>query len=140
MATDNKKIHERVLKKCLIVASKFDTNGSGFILHSKIQKVIKKISSDGDPYREVKEKYNRITLELADKLEEIIKNSQNPFEVSLRISLAGNIIDFGPDIALNRRILQEAIEKSLSQSMDIEKVKLLKEEIEFCLSVIMQEK
>ncbi len=130
MATDDKKLHERILKKCLIIASKFNTSDSGFILHSKIQKAIKKILPDGDPYREVKKKYNHITLGLVDKLEEIIRNSKDSFEASLRISLAGNIIDFGPNVALNRRILQEEIEKSLSQSMDIEKVKLLKEEID----------
>lgn len=130
MATDDKKLQEQILRKCLIVASKFDTGDSGFVLHSKIQKIIKRILPDGDPYREVKEEYNRMALGLVNKLEEIIKNSKNPFEVSLRISLAGNIIDFGPKVDLNKNILQEAIKKSLSQDMDMDKIKLLKEEID----------
>jgi len=130
MVTDDKKLQEKILRKCLIAASKFDTGASGFVLHSKIQKIIKRILPDGDPYREVKEEYNRMALGLVNKLEEIIKNSKNPFEVSLRISLVGNIIDFGPKVDLNRGILQEAIKKSLSQDMDTEKIKLLKEEID----------
>ena len=130
MATDDKKLQEQILRKCLIVASKFDTGDSGFVLHSKIQKIIKRILPDGDPYREVKEEYNRMALGLVNKLEEIIKNSKNPFEVSLRISLVGNIIDFGPKVDLNKNILREAIKKSLSQDMDMDKIKLLKEEID----------
>jgi hypothetical protein len=130
MASDDKKLQEKILRKCVIAASKFDTGDSGFVLNSKIQRIIRKILPDGDPYREVKEEYNRMALSLVNKLEEIIRNSNNPFEVSLRISLAGNIIDFGPKVDLNKNILQEAIKKSLSQDMDTEKIKLLKEEID----------
>jgi uncharacterized protein with ATP-grasp and redox domains len=130
MATDDKRLQEEILRECLIIASKFNTGDSGFVLHSKIQKVIKRILPDEDPYREVKEKYNRMALGLVSKLEEIIKKSKDPFEASLRISLAGNIIDFGPKVDLNKKILQRAIKKSLSQDIDMDKIKLLKEEID----------
>jgi uncharacterized protein with ATP-grasp and redox domains len=129
MTTDDKQLQEETLKKCLIIASKFNTGDSGFILHSKIQKVIKRILPDNDPYRELKEKYNLIALGMANKLKEIIKRSKDPFEISLRISMAGNIIDFGPKVDLNRKVLQKAIKKSLSQNIDTDKIKLLKEEI-----------
>ncbi len=129
MATDDKQMQEEILRECLIIASKFNTGDSGFVLQSKIQKVIKKILPDSDPYREVKEKYNRMALGMVNGLEEIIKESKDPFETSLRISLAGNIIDFGPKVDLNKEILQRAIKKSLSQDIDTDKIKLLKEEI-----------
>jgi uncharacterized protein with ATP-grasp and redox domains len=129
MATDDKQLQEKTLKKCLIIASKFNTDGSGFVLHSKIQKVIKRILRDNDPYREVKVKYNRMALGMVSKLKEVIKKSKDPFETGLRISLAGNIIDFGPKVDLNKKILKRAIKKSLSQNIDTDKVKLLKEEI-----------
>lgn len=130
MVTEDKKLQEQILRESLIVASKFDTESSGFITQAKIQNVIKEILPDGDPYREVKEKYNRITLGLADELKRVIEISTDPFETSLRISLAGNIIDFGPNITLNKKIIKEAIKKSLSQNLDEEKIKLLKENID----------
>lgn len=130
MVTEDKKLQEQILRKSLIVASKFDTESSGFITQAKIQNVIKEILPDGDPYRKVKEKYNRITLGLADELKRVIEISTDPFETSLRISLAGNIIDFGPNANLNSKILKKAIKKSLSQSLDEEKIKLLKENID----------
>lgn len=130
MVTEDKKLQEQILRKSLIAASKFDTESSGFITQAKIQNVIKEILPDGDPYSEVKEKYNRITLGLADELKRVIEISTDQFETSLRISLAGNIIDFGPNITLNKKIIKEAIKKSLSQNLDKEKIKLLKENID----------
>jgi len=130
MVTEDKKLQEQILRESLIAASKFDTESSGFITQARIQRVIKRILPDGDPYSGVKEEYNRITLGLTGKLRETIKNSEDPFETSLRISLAGNIIDFGPNITLNKKIIKEAIKKSLSQNLDEEKIKLLKEGID----------
>jgi uncharacterized protein with ATP-grasp and redox domains len=129
MATDDKELQEKILRKCLITASKFNLSDSGFILHTKIQKVIKRMLQDSDPYREVKEKYNHIVLGLVDGLEEIVRKSEDRFETSLRISLAGNIIDFGPDVALSSEVVQEAIRKSLHQRLDESKVRLLKKSI-----------
>jgi len=107
MVTDDKKLHEQILKESLIVASEFNTNDFGFVLQAMIKKVMERVLPATDPYREVKEKHNHIILELADELREIIKNSEDPFESSLRISLAGNIIDFGPATTLNEEIIKE---------------------------------
>ena len=129
MATDDRRLHERILRESLIVASKFDAYSNGFILQANIKKVMVKILPATDPYREVKEKYNHIALGLVDNLKEIIRNSKDPFETSLRISLAGNIIDFGPDSELNEKILKEAIKRSFSQDLDNKKIKLLQKNI-----------
>lgn len=130
MVTEDKKLQEQILRKSLIVASEFDIDSSGFILQAKIKKVMGKILPATDPYREVKGKYNRIVLDLEDDIKKIIRDSKDPFETSLRIALAGNIIDFGPNTNLNSKILKKAIKKSLSQNLDEEKIKLLKENID----------
>lgn len=65
-----------------------------------------------------------------DELKGIIRDSEDPFETGLRISLAGNIIDFGPATTVNEKIIEEAIKKSLSQKLGSRKVALLKNEIE----------
>jgi len=91
---------------------------------------MEEILPEADPYSRVKKKYNSIVLGMENNLKEVIKNSKNPFETSLRISLAGNIIDFGPGITLNEKILDEAIKKSFSQKLDRKKVELLKKNID----------
>ncbi len=130
MATKDEKLQEQILRESIIAASEFDIDSSGFILQAKIKKVMGKILPATDPYREVKEKYNRIVLDLGDDIKKIIRDSKNPFETSLRIALAGNVIDFGPNANLNSKILKNAIKKSLSQRLDNKKIKLLKENID----------
>ncbi len=130
MATDDKKLHEEVLKKSLAIASDFDLNSCGFTLQGKIKKMMEKILPKVDPYSGVKKKFNSIALGMENKLKDIIKNSEDPFEKSLRISLAGNIIDFGPGIKLNEKVLNEAIKKSFSQKLDRKKVELFKKNID----------
>lgn len=130
MATKDEKLQEQILRESIIAASEFDIDSSGFILQAKIKKVMGKILPATDPYREVKEKYNRIVLDLGDDIKKIIRDSKDPFETSLRIALAGNVIDFGPNANLNSKILKNAIKKSLSQRLDNKKIKLLKENID----------
>lgn len=130
LATDDREIHENLLRKALTVASEFDINDSGFVLQAKIKKILEEMLPAVDPYKNVKKKFNNIALGLRDELKSIIRNSEDPFETSLRISLAGNIIDFGPATTVNKKIIEEAIKKSLSQKLDSRKVALLKKEIE----------
>jgi len=97
MVTDDNRLQEKILRKCLIAASKFDTNAIGIFTHNRIHKIIKKYAPNVDPYREIKQRFNTICLNMSDEIQHIVAQSSNPFETSLRIALAGNIIDFGPE-------------------------------------------
>ncbi len=48
-----------------------------------------------DPYRQVKETYNRLALELLPGLRRMATEAPDRLEASVRIAIAGNIIDFG---------------------------------------------
>ncbi|MDD5020230.1 MAG: ARMT1-like domain-containing protein [Candidatus Omnitrophica bacterium] len=56
---------------------------------------LKKISSEGDPYKEIKQKSNRIALRLLGKLRDKVARSRNRLLAALELAIAGNIIDFG---------------------------------------------
>lgn len=129
MITDDRKVQEEILRESLITASGFDIEDVGLTIHSKIQRIIKKLAPDEDPYRKVKEKFNHICLDMVDELKKIINTSSDSFEVSLRIAMAGNIIDFGPKADLNKKILGDTIKESLMQKLDEDKVMVLKENI-----------
>jgi len=49
----------------------------------------------GDPFGEIKSRYNRIALGLYDMLKEKIARSEDPFLTASRLAIAGNVIDFG---------------------------------------------
>ncbi len=129
MATDDKKLQEETLRKCLIAASKFDTDGIGILTNTRIHTIIKRIATGGDPYKEVKEKFNNICLRMTAEIKQIIEESHNAFETSLRIALAGNIIDFGQGTNLSAAIIRKAIKHALFQQLDKRKINSLKKEI-----------
>ncbi len=129
MVTDDIEILEKILRESLIAASKFDMGGNGLLTQAMIQKSIKNIIPAVNPYKKVKKEFNIICLELVDKFKKMIEDFGDPFEGSLRMALAGNIIDFGPRADLSREIIIDTIKESLSQDIDTEKITQLKENI-----------
>jgi len=130
MVTDDKQILETILRKSLIAAADFDCNKTGLLTQAKIQEAIKDIMPDKDPYSSIKEEFDLICLGLEKELKDIIKRSSDQFETALRISLAGNIIDFGPKQSINKEDVLDSIEKALHQNLDKNKIRLLKENID----------
>lgn len=126
MATDNKKLQEKILRESLIAASKFDTNEIGLLTHAEIYKIIRKIASTRDPYKKAKEKINNICLGMTNEIKKIIANSKDHFETSLRVAIAGNIIDFGQGTNFSKSIIKDTINNALSQNLDKNKVEILK--------------
>jgi len=129
MVSENKALHEKVMRESIKAAGKFDTDNIGLMTQYEIQKIIKKYTHDGDPYKKVKERFNSICLDLAGDLQERIRKSKDPFQTGLRIALAGNIIDFGPKAKLDRKIILENIEQSLVQELDRNFMEALRREI-----------
>ena len=129
MATDDKKLQEEILRASLVAASKFNTDKIGLLTHAKIQKAIKKIAPTDDPYKEAKEKINSMCIDMSDEIRKVIANSKDCFETSLRIALAGNIIDFGQGTNFSRNIIEHTIDASLHQNLDKNKVEILRENI-----------
>lgn len=57
--------------------------------------IFKKITGNPDPFKEIKEKSNRIALKEYKALKKKVKNSSEPFLFAVELAIAGNIIDFG---------------------------------------------
>jgi len=75
-------------------------------------KLLRMVCPDGDPYQEIKQKSNRISLRLLGKLKNKVKHSNDRLLKALELAIAGNIIDFGVKNNLNvkaelKRILVE---------------------------------
>jgi uncharacterized protein with ATP-grasp and redox domains len=75
-------------------------------------KLLRAVSSNGDPYQAIKQKSNRCALRLLGKLRNKVIHSKDRLLTALELSIAGNIIDFGVKNSLNvnaelKRILAE---------------------------------
>jgi len=79
-----------------------------------------------DLFANEKKSCNNIALKLYDLWKPKIENSNNPFDLALRLSIAGNIMDYG---ANNNFDINTTINNVLTANLAINKTSLLKEKI-----------
>ena len=94
LGTEDTALQEFILKSTLEVirntdAAKTPAHITTFI-HRKIREMLNK-----DPFKEIKSEYNRIALRMYPLLRNMIEKSPDPLWTSTRLSVAGNVIDFG---------------------------------------------
>jgi uncharacterized protein with ATP-grasp and redox domains len=116
LATDDKTIHEQVLRKVLILAKDLDMSQSPPVMGQKIHRLIRQLVGTEDPYRDVKRRFNNTALRLYPRMRAHIIESENKLETAIRLAIAGNIIDFG----VNSRLQESELEKTISECLATE--------------------
>jgi len=75
-------------------------------------KLLRAVSSNGDPYQAIKQKSNRIALRLLGRLRNKVNHSKDRLLTAIELAVAGNIIDFGVKNNLN---IKEELKKILAE-------------------------
>ncbi|MFH1379398.1 MAG: ARMT1-like domain-containing protein [bacterium] len=88
---------------------------------------VNEIMGTTDPYRKVKDDYNKIVAEKYTDLINIIKKDTDPLRAAVKLALAGNIIDFG---ILEQFDLDAVIEQTMSTVPAIDEYQAMKQMIE----------
>ena len=84
----------------------------GTIFHRKVREAL----GCDDPFAEIKRRSNAQSLPLLPRLREAVKQAVDPLESALRISAAGNILDFSLSTQIEAdQILQQAKEKEFAR-------------------------
>jgi uncharacterized protein with ATP-grasp and redox domains len=129
LATDNKKIHEQVLRKVLALAKDLDMSQSPPVIGQKIHRLIRELVGTEDPYRDIKRRFNNAALRLYPKMRTHIIESENKLEAAIRLAIAGNIIDFG----VNGELQESELEKTISECLSAELLDMQSEPFERAL-------
>lgn len=82
----------------------------------EVYRIISKRTGIKDPYRKIKEKCTRQALSLYPELKKLINSSEDRLMTAIRISIAGNIIDFGANFDFD---LKKDVGTILSQDFSI---------------------
>lgn len=101
-------------------------NGYSPEVTSNILKKLMRESTVADPYEKEKQDSNREMQERYNEFKQRIASSENPFDTALRLAIAGNIIDFGPDHKFD---IHETIAKVMSSDFAINDSAQLQEAI-----------
>lgn len=99
-----------------------------------IYQIVHDITQNQDPYRQIKDRSTEEALSLYPFMKEIVtEQSEDPLLAAIRMSIAGNIIDFGP----NRKFdLKEEIRKMRLKEFAVCDYQLFKERLDRCKSVL----
>ena len=87
------------------------------------------ICGEEDPFRPMKVKYTQEALRLLPDIERRISEASDPFEAAVRISIAGNIIDFGTGIHAEGIALAQTLEEFLVKPFFEDSVAQLKNSV-----------
>ncbi|SMB80776.1 hypothetical protein SAMN00017405_1990 [Desulfonispora thiosulfatigenes DSM 11270] len=130
LVTNNKSVQEKVIKEIMNDMASFNFNETPPFMASLIQSKIKKMLNIDDPYKEIKDKFNHSALKLSADSRKLIDNSSDKLETAIRISIAGNIIDFGVYSDLTEEDVKKTINDCLNRKIIFNKVEELKERID----------
>ncbi|HFE64247.1 MAG TPA: DUF89 family protein [Caldithrix sp.] len=92
---------EAAMRRLLAFLSRADFRQSPPALGREMHRMIREELNNSDPYREIKEKYNRMMLDLQPQFENQIETSIDSFDTAMRLAVAGNVIDFGPQAQMD---------------------------------------
>ncbi|HRR06169.1 MAG TPA: ARMT1-like domain-containing protein, partial [Victivallales bacterium] len=121
---------ELIAKKTLAKLADLDFSIPPPAMAKVIQGFISDITGIKDPYLKLKKDSTTFALKLFPLLKEEVSLSEDSFETSVRLAIAGNIIDFGVNHNFKLEDVHKVITDSLSAEIDKHQVKKLKEKIE----------
>jgi uncharacterized protein with ATP-grasp and redox domains len=126
MITDDERLHEKVMREALKMAREMDLSQNPPVMAQKIHRFIREITGVDDPYLEVKNRFNTLALQLYPKLKQQVEASIDPIETAVRLAIAGNIIDFGVNSAVESSQVEQTIVESLTNPLDTKSLEMFK--------------
>lgn len=86
----------------------------------RIHEVIFSFTGEADPFREEKEKSTRYAKQLLKEFQQdrTLSGGRDPFETAVRLSIAGNIIDYGVNSRFDLNDAKEQIRRTLEEDLD----------------------
>jgi uncharacterized protein with ATP-grasp and redox domains len=106
-----------VLDRVLDVLKQVGPSSTPPGIGDRVHRIVRQEVGDGDPYRAAKESSTRQALVLYPRLKALLAEADDPLEVAVRLSIAGNIIDLGPDQQYD---LWDEVERVLAQPFAID--------------------
>jgi len=101
LITGDEIIHKELIDEVARLVPEFSLSSTPPEMAYLIRKAVKEKFGDRDLYKEIKEKSNKMALELYPKLKEKVEKSSNRLMTAVEIAIAGNVIDYAAENRLN---------------------------------------
>jgi uncharacterized protein with ATP-grasp and redox domains len=118
MATKDENVQRKVIDSVMGRLPMLSFNVSPPEIAQVVHGLVKEITGESDPYREIKKKHNQTLLKLYSPLKEIVSNSQDRLLTATKMAIAGNVIDLG--VQNEVKDLENTIYRLLSSDLVID--------------------
>lgn len=136
MVTDDEVLQEKILRAVLMRTRDLSFSESPAYMGGEVHRIVRELSGNDDPYRELKEHFNKLAMETYPELKEKVRVSKEPFATAVRLAIAGNIIDFGMRSKKDDIRLFDTIADTLSRDFAINHIKELREAIDVASRIL----
>jgi len=126
MSTNNDAIREKALREVVTYLSQVKWTTDIPRIGTEVHRIVKRVTGNSDPYKRLKNKYNKLAAQLYPKLEFMVKNSSDPLFTALKIAIAGNAIDFGPKAEID---LEKEVKNALTNELAINHIESFRHEL-----------
>jgi uncharacterized protein with ATP-grasp and redox domains len=113
--SDEPAVHERVLRDVMHRVAEMDLRKSPPVVAKHIHAELRELTGVADPYREIKDRFNRLALRMLGDLERQVAKAEDPLAMAVRLAIAGNVIDLGVDGTLSEDDIRRAIDNTLHE-------------------------
>ncbi len=102
-------------------------------LAREMHAIIRQELNNPDPYLEIKNQYNQKMMDMLPRFEKMIREAANSFDMALRLAMAGNVIDFGPQ---NQLDIIQTINRVVDAEFGIDDSKILQQQVASAKSLL----
>jgi damage-control phosphatase, subfamily I len=113
MVSTNPVVHEQILREVLQWTGEMDLDQTAPELAQRIHRRLREITGVDDPYREAKDRHNRIAMKLIPALRAEIESASDPLLMAARLAIAGNVIDLGANGNLTEADVHQAVNQAM---------------------------
>jgi hypothetical protein len=116
--TDDAEIHERLLREVLRAAADMDFSQCPPVVAREIHQALRQMTGVADPYRAVKDQFNRMALDMLPELAGKVEVASDPLGMAVRLAIAGNVIDLGVNGGITEDMARRAVVNVLNEPFD----------------------
>ena len=107
--TDDVGVHEQIMRDVLRMTAALDLNQPPPLMGGAIHRRLRELTGVSDPYREAKQRFNRLALAALPELAAMVERAPDPLLAAAELSIAANAIDMGLGAPLTEAGVQAAL-------------------------------
>jgi uncharacterized protein with ATP-grasp and redox domains len=114
LVTDDEAVHKELLRTVLRAISDMDLRQSPPTMGQRIHRLIRTLTGQRDPYKEMKTAHNHLALQIYPTLRTCVEHSEHPLQTAIRLAIAGNVMDMAVNSRLSEGHVHDGIDRALT--------------------------